>query len=435
MKTMKSLKIFGIALLLFSCSLDEVTDPNQPGVDSVTGNPTEETLNFLVQGLESRAINQQGAFITATGSIARELYDFNASDPTTTATLIGKDGAVLTGSEPQLTNVIFARYQAVKNTDFILDALDDSPVSDAKKNGYRGVALTFRALMLLDVLNLLGSNGVRIDISDPDNLGPFVSRDAGFQELRSLLDQGFAALQTAEFSFAFSSGFDGFNTPATFAQFNRAVAAKVAVNQEDYAGALTALADSFLDLGGDLTVGPKRIYAQGGTELLNPIFKAPQQSGDQYVVHNRFITDIQAGDTRINKFRLRDDPVARDGLNGTHEIALYESATSPIDHIRNEELVLIYAEANIQEGNLADAVTALNVIRNAYGLADYAGAVVEADLIDEMLYNRSYSLWAEGHAMFDLRRYNRLNDTFLPIDRAGDIVHTEFPIPPFEVQQ
>ncbi|MEK6152645.1 RagB/SusD family nutrient uptake outer membrane protein [Flavobacteriaceae bacterium 3-367] len=435
MKTIKSLKLFGITLLLFSCSLDEVTDPNQPGVDSVTSNPTEETLNFLVQGLESRAINQQGGFITATGSIARELYDFNASDPTTTATLIGKDGAVLTGSEPQLTGVIFARYQAVKNTDFILDALADSPVSDAKKNGYRGVALTFRALMLLDVLNLLGSNGVRIDISDPDNLGPFVSRDAGFQELRDLLDQGFTALQTAEFSFAFSSGFDGFNTPATFALFNRAVAAKVAVNQEDYAGALAAVNASFLDLGGDLTVGPKRVYAQGGTELLNPIFKAPQQSGDQYVVHNRFITDIQAGDTRINKFRLRDDPVARDGLNGTHEIALYESATSPIDHIRNEELVLIYAEANIQEGNLADAVTALNVIRNAYGLADYAGVVAEPDLIDEMLYNRSYSLWAEGHAMFDLRRYDRLNSTFLPIDRAGDIVHIEFPIPPFEVQQ
>ena len=151
-------------------------------------------------------------------------------------------------------------------------------------------------------------------------------------------------------------------------------------------------------------------------------------------MHNRFINDIQAGDTRIEKFRLRDDPVARDGLNGTHEIDLYESATSPIDHIRNEELILIYAEANIQEGNFTDAVTALNIIRNAYGLGDYAGAVDEPSLIDEMLYNRAYSLWAEGHAMFDLRRYGRLNDGFLPIDRPGDIIHTQFPIPPFEVQ-
>lgn len=435
MKTIKSLKVIGVALLLFSCQLDKVTDPNQPSISGVLNNPTEETLNFLTQGLESKARSGLGGFITATGSIARELYDFNASDPTTTATLIGKDGLTLTGSEPQLTGTMFARYQAVKSADFILDALDASPVTEAQKNGYRGVALTYRALMLLDVLNLLGDNGVRLDISDPNNLGPFVSKTEGFQALRDMLDAGFTALQAGEFAFQFSAGFEGFDTPATFAQFNRAVAARVAIHQEDYAAALSLVQASFLSLNmADLAMGPKRIYAQGGTELLNPIFKAPQQSGDQYVVHNRFITDIQAGDTRMNKFRLRDDPVARDGLNGTHEINLYETATSPIDHIRNEELILISAEANIQEGNLTDAVTALNIIRNAYGLGDYAGAVAEADLIDEMLYNRTYSLWAEGHAMFDLRRYGRLSSTFLPIDRPGDIVHTQFPIPPFEVQ-
>jgi len=420
---------------LFSCSLDEVTDPNQPSISGVLNNPTEETLNFLVQGLESKARSGVGGFITGTGSISRELYDYNASDPTTTATLIGKDGATLTGSEGQLTGTMFSRYQAVKNADFILDALAEAPVTDAEKNGYRGVALTYKALMLLDVLNLLGDNGVRLDISDPNNLGPFVSREEGFQGLRNFLEDGFEALQNADFAFQFSTGFDGFDTPETFAQFNRAVAARVAIHEEDYAGALNFLDDSFLSLDmADLAVGPKRIYAQGGTELLNPIFKAPQQSGDQYVVHNRFITDIQAGDTRIEKFRLREDPAARDGLNGTHEIALYESATSPIDHIRNEELILIYAEANIQEGNLAVAESALNIIRNAYGLGDYTGAGAEADLIDEMLYNRSYSLWAEGHAMFDLRRYGRLNTTFLPADRPGDIVHTQFPIPPFEIQ-
>ena len=428
----KNIKLLGAVLLLVSCSLDEVPDPNQPGIENIFDNPTEETLNFLMQGLESKARSGVGGFITATGSIGRELYDFNSSDPTTTATLLGRDGAMLTGSEPQLTGTLFARYQAVRSADFVLDAVEQAPVSDAQRRGYRGAALTYRGYMLLDVLSLLGTNGVRVDITDPNNLGPFISESEGFQAIRNLLDEGFAELQGAEFSFVFSEGFDGFNTPATFAQFNRAIAARVAIYQEDYAGALTLLNDSFLDLGGDITVGPERVYAQGGTELLNPIFKAPQQSGDQLIVHNRFITDIEAGDTRINKFRLRDDPVARDGLNGTHEIALYESATSPIDHIRNEELILIYAEANIQEGNFPEAVTAINAIRNAHGLADYAGPVTEADLINEMLYNRRYSFWAEGQTMFDLRRYDRLNDGFLPIDRPGDIIHIQFPIPPFE---
>ncbi len=31
--------------------------------------------------------------------------------------------------------------------------------------------------------------------------------------------------------------------------------------------------------------------------------------------------------------------------------------------------------------------------------------------------------------MFDLRRYNRLNSDFLPIDRPGDDIFTQFPIP------
>lgn len=434
----KLIYIFLIGLLVsftYSCTLDEVIDPNQPSIDGVVGNPSAQNLRLLTQGLESKARNGVGGFITATGSIARELYDFNASDPTTTETLMGKDGATLTGSEPQLTGTMFARYQAVKSADFILSSVDQTSLDENIKKGYRGVAYTYKAYMLLNVLNLLGTNGVRVDIDDPNNLGPFLSESEGFQAIRSLLDQGFSELQGAQFDFAFSDGFEGFDTPASFSEFNRAIAARVATQQGDYSGALTLLNDSFLSLNGaNLSVGPKRIYAQGGTELLNPIFKAPQQSGDQYIVHNRFINDIQPGDTRINKFRLRNDPVARDGLNGTHEINVYATAESPIDHIRNEELILIYAEANIQQNNFTDAVDALNIIRNAYGLADYSGAVTQDALIDEMLYNRAYSLYAEGHAMFDLRRYNRLNSTFLPVDRPGDIIHIQFPIPPFEVQ-
>ena len=119
----------------------------------------------------------------------------------------------------------------------------------------------------------------------------------------------------------------------------------------------------------------------------------------------------------------------QDGLNGRYEIALYESSTSPIDIIRNEELVLIYAEANINRGNLEEGVRALNIVRNAASIGDYEGAMTQEALIDEMLYQRRYSLWGEGHQMFDLRRYGRLNADFLPIDREGDDVFMQFPIP------
>ncbi|GAB4230005.1 MAG: hypothetical protein Tsb0034_01810 [Ekhidna sp.] len=422
-----------IALLFTACTLEEIPDPNGPSLSGTLSNPSQATMNFLVTGLEAEVRNGRGAFITATGSIARELYDFNSSDPTSTVALLGKDGQALNGSEPQLGGIIFSRYQVVKSTQFILEAAEEAAITEAQRRGYRAIAYTMRAYALIDVLMILDNNGVRLDVEDPNNLGPWVPKDQGFTAIRQLLDDGYDELTGAEFAFALSSGFAGFDSPETFGEFNRAIAARVALYEEDYDAALTYLDDSFLSLSGaDLAIGPKRFYAQ--TEVLNPIYKTPQQSTDQYIVHNRLINDIRANDTRISKFRVRDNASPRDDLNGTHEIALYASPTDQIDHIRNEELILIYAEANIKSStpDLQAAEDALNILNSAYGLANYSGGQNVTELTDELIYHRTYSLWAEGHAMFDLRRNGLLNDTYLPIDRPGDIIHTQFPIPPFD---
>jgi len=90
-------------------------------------------------------------------------------------------------------------------------------------------------------------------------------------------------------------------------------------------------------------------------------------------------------------------------------------------------LILIYAEAKAQLSDLPNAVIAINKVRTAAGLPVYSGAVTQAALIDEMLKQRRYSLYGEGHRWIDMRRYNRLNT--LPIDRAGDDVWVQFPRP------
>jgi hypothetical protein len=106
---------------------------------------------------------------------------------------------------------------------------------------------------------------------------------------------------------------------------------------------------------------------------------------------------------------------------------VYKTQTSPIPIIRNAELLLLRAEARIQTGALDDATDDLNVIRNAAGLPDYDGAITQAALTDEMLRQRRYELYGEGHRWVDMRRYDRLDA--LPIDREGDDVWTQFPIP------
>lgn len=429
MKNIKLYLAFFVLLVLSACSIDEQFDPNGPSEASVLTEADPIELDLLIYGAASRMRLAWDVYCTSTGTVARELYLFDA-DPRNTEDLLGKDGVSLDNNTFYLTASYNTRYQTIKDCNLLLNALENATAetTEAKKQGYRGVANTFKALMLSHELMRLNDNGIRVDVEDRDNLGPFLSKSDAFTAIIALLDDGFTQLQGAEFNFSIP-GFDGFNTPEGFAQFNRAVKSRIAVYSEDYELALRTLPDSHFDLDGDLNFGPQHIFSTASGDLLNPLFKTPGQSGDQIIVHNSLLEDIRDGDTRINKFRERVNATSQDGLNGTHETALYESALSPIDILRNEELILIYAEASIQTDNLGNAVDAINVIRNAHGLGDYDGEVNKGALIDEMLYQRRYSFWGEGHRMFDLRRYGLLNEDFLPIDRPGDQVFQQFPIP------
>lgn len=429
MKNIKFLIITTLVLAFSACTIEEQFDPNGPSVSSLLTDAETGELDLLVYGATARMRYSWDTYITSTGSIARELYLFDA-DPRNTEDLLGKEGRELDNNTFYLTAPFITRFQTVKDCNLLLQAVDGTTAaSEAQKNGYRGFAKTIKALMFLQELARLNDNGIRIDVADPDKLGPYVSKAEGYDEILTLLDEGYSHLQNAEFHFSLSAGFAGFDDPAGFAQFNRAVAARAATYAEDYDKALSYLEDSFLDIDGDLFVGPKHVFSTSSGDILNPAFKTPGQSGDQIIVHNDLIADILPGDTRIDKFSLRANPTSQDGLNGTHETALYASSTSPIDIIRNEELILIYAEAKIQTAKYGDAVTALNRIRTSYGLDTYSGAETKEALTDEMLYHRRYSFWSEGQRMFDLRRYGRLNSNFLPIDRPGDQIFTQFPIP------
>jgi hypothetical protein len=113
-----------------------------------------------------------------------------------------------------------------------------------------------------------------------------------------------------------------------------------------------------------------------------------------------------------------------------YDFFVYKTNVSPIPVIRNEELILIYAEVQTQLNHLPDAIVAINRIRTAANLPPYAGAVDQNSLITEILKQRRYSLFGEGHRWIDMRRYNRLNQ--LPIDRPGDDVWQQFPRPATE---
>jgi hypothetical protein len=424
--TIYSLWLLGCGVSLCSCKKD-FGDLNEPTVQAFTTNATVAELNNLVSGTESGLRNSLALYLDDVGIIGREMYHFSLSEPRYVTDLLGASGATLSGSNFYITDTWASRYQVVKNCNILEQAAASSSlISASEVSGYLGFAQMIKAYQLLLCLNQTDSNGIRIDVSDPNNLGPFVEPSAALTAIAALLDSAATNFNNATIDYTLA-GFGNFSTAAGLLQVNQALAARVAVYQQNWAGALTDLQGSFFGLGQDLSLGAFDVFGTGSGDQLNTFFITQNQTGEVRVAHPSYATDIDAGDDRIGKATLRTAVASLDGLSSNRDVWVYTSSTAPIPIIRNEELILIYAEANIQTMDLSDAVTALNTIRNAHNLPNYSGPVTQAALLTEMLYERRYSLYCEGHRWVDLRRYNLLSE--LPIDRPGDQVWTEFPLP------
>lgn len=416
------------ATLLFTACKKDYGNLNGSTVEVYQNNATVAELNNLVSGTESGMRNSIAFYLDDVGTIGREIYHFSNSEPRYVTDLLGASSATLSGSNFYITTPWASRYRVIKNCNVLIEAATKSNlITDAQRKAYTGFAKTIKAYQLLMNLNLTDSNGIRINVDDPNNLGPVVDYNTGLAAISSLLDDGANDLSGSDVAFSLA-GVGKFSDAAGLVQFNRALAARVDVYESKWSDALTALSGSFFDLNGDFTTGVYHLFSTGSGDQLNPAFIPQNQNGELRVAHPSFAADILPNDDRIGKATLRNSTASIPaGLSSNRDVWVYTSSTAPIPIIRNEELILIYAEANIQLNDFTDATKALNIIREKHGLADYSGAQTQAALIDEMLYERRYSLYFEGHRWIDMRRYNKLNE--LPLDRPDDNVWSEFPLP------
>lgn len=430
-KKITVISIMIVTMFSLSCSFDDEFDPNRASLEGILTDASVNQLNNLVVGVESSMRSGVSGQTVHTGTMARELYIFDA-DPRNTGDLLGANGASLDNNSFYSTSVWAGKYRAIKNANILLEAVANTSSVDAQQAaGYRGFAKTVIAHQLIMIIKSYGS--ARVDVSDPTNPGAILPENEVLTRVSTMLDDALTDLNAAGNSFSFTlAGFQGFDSPSSFSQFNRAVKAVALVYSGNMSEALVALNSSYFNLSGDLALGPKHVFSLSAGDLANGLYKIVDNNGDQIIVHNSFIADAEEGDNRVaSKTIIRSDPTSQDGLNGTHQTRLYASNISPIDIIRNEELVLLYAEANIGS-NSSEAVKALNIIRNAAGLANYEGATTQNALIDELLKQRRYSFWCENHRMYDLRRYGK--SSTLPLDRSGDQVFNIIPVPLTENQ-
>lgn len=427
------------AFMLAGCDLFEVedrADPNGPSVDDILDNPTRDALINQAVGVEASARVDHDLFLVDVGVVGREYWRILSADPRFTSELLGGGSSTLNNNSFYITRPWGARYVTIRNANIMLQALDlNATLSDTEKAGGRGYAKTFKALQYLLNLNLTFQGGIRFIGPGDDDPGPLVGYDAALTAIAALLDEGAADLAAGGSDFFFPlggfphlDGSDGFMTPAEFRLVNRALAARVALYAGRDADALALLGDSFLDAAGDLTTGANQVFSTGSGDITNPFFTPPGNPiGDVILAHPSYMDDLEAGDTRADKVFDRGEPSTADNLTSSFGFFVYKNSLSPIPIIRNAELILIRAEARARTGDLAGAITDLDVVRNAAGLPNYSGAGDQGAVLDEVLNQRRYELYGEGHRWVDVRRFGQLD--ILPLDREGDDVWTEFPIP------
>ena len=171
--------------------------------------------------------------------------------------------------------------------------------------------------------------------------------------------------------------------------------------------------------------GPPRVHGViKQPDVPNPLSNA--RLGRIIVAHPSLRTDVPNTDLRfVAKTLTLTSPVNTPGgtTNGIATdlgLRVYANDNSPIPIVKNEELILLRAEARYFLGDVVGAVADINTIRTVSGglTAIDASAVATPDaFITELLLQRRLSLLAEGHRWFDVRRFRRLNT--LPIDVPG----------------
>lgn len=440
----------GGALLLLACGDLDITNSNAPTADELAGAPSAATLARAAIGIQVLALNDVGTAIQFYGIYGREGYNLLGNDPRETNEQISgpQDPGGRAGGH------WLGQYQAIRTINTFLSALPNSSLAPAEISSASGFAKTMKAWHLYRLAVRSGTTGIPIDVDRPISAepAPFVTFAEAMTAASDLMDEAYTELQAggAEFPFDFVPGYAGFETPAEFAEFNRGLAAKILVMRATFNGcaacwaeASTALTASFVDPAAALDLGVYYGYTGAAGEAANPM--TDPLDSDQFWAHPSLRADaqLQPGGALDQRFLDKVTDAGRtrtlNNLSTSDKFILYNDPATPADAdtdadiawLKNEELILLRAEIRWNNGNRLGAVQDIDLIRaQSGGLAPSGLTALSSDaaFIDELLYNRTYSLlWEQGARWIDARRYNRLGT--LPIDRTGDVVHPQMMVP------
>jgi starch-binding outer membrane protein, SusD/RagB family len=450
--------ILGAAVLVAAgCKDNPVANPiDAPTVDALSGPLTRITLQQLATGVlaQDRASANVFAYAIEGGIFARDVYRIDASEPRFVQETLGgnPDPGSFAGG-----GAWAGYYTAMRSEATLIQALANAPSTEfttAEVNATRGFIRTMKALDYWRVIELHDTVGMSIQTDDAAAVTDIRCKQAVLSYVAALLDSAnadfTAAGGTAVLPFKLPTGFTAFgrdySVVSNLVKFNRGLKGKVdfyrGLDRKNPTPALfpTAITELTQALGGaaagavpaaDFNKGPYYVFVPGGSE------NTPNTISDAKIGLNPLVGDsVQAGDTRASKIVART-PLAGFGISTSityvGAVASTANQAKPLGILRDEELVLLRAQAEIEAGQLAQATLDINSVRTNYGLAPVAPATKQA-AIDAVLYEKRYSLLFEGpQRLDDLREYGRLNATYLRKETTTDPFNAALPVPRAEL--
>jgi starch-binding outer membrane protein, SusD/RagB family len=451
-KAMRLSSLVAVAAVA-GCSAETVLNPNAPTVTGVDAD-VRAAVQIRASGAMASQRGNIAGFISAVGILGRESFNYTPTEARNTTEFLRT--AALTNASFVAGGQWAARYSSMlglKQLSDLTDATTGNTLTPTERSAVKGFANTLWALDMYHVIATRDSLGAPTDlVATRDSAAAFQRRDSVYRFILGKLDAAKTQLQAGggAFPFTLTTGFNGFNTPANFLKLNRALYARVAVisgslkgtaGASDYTAALTALTESFVSTASPMSTGVYYIYSTASGDALNGL--SPTVSADQ-LLHPSLETDAAQElrvdgspdlrfSAKVNKLAVARTAPQSAGISTTLQNKIYTTNTTSVPMIRNEELILLRAEANLGLGNLAAALTDINFVRSTSGGLP-ASALTAASgsnaILTELLRQRRLSLLLEGHRWVDVRRHNRMST--LPLDQTSHIYLNAFPIPTAE---
>lgn len=452
---MKNLKYLSLVLLglwsLTSCENDLTTAPtDQANSEEVF--KTAESAETVINGTWAKFNNDGTTYANIGYSTVLRTSDAMGSD---VAILRNKYGFSAAYDFTEMVNTTAGRplfiwtmlYSTINNMNNVIARIDGTEGSQEKKDQVKGQAKALRAFCYLNIASfyqfsyLKDKTALTAPIyTEPSTINTQPKKKASLEEIYTLIKSDLTDADNLLKSYTRNNK-DKINRNVV-----NGLLARTYLNTGEWS---KAAASARIAREGYAFMAPEK-YKEGFNDIENVEWiwghkQTQEQSDASYAFHYldvsssgsyyySFMADpyfknlFDTNDIRYQLFSW-DGQKGREGLLRYAKFKFKPTLIADIVYMRAAEMYLIEAEAEARNGNVAQAVTALNQLKTARNANIYTGSLAQNEVVKEILIERRKELFGEGFSLSDIIRTEGTVERKPFVDAEGKPVKVQITTP------